>query len=388
MITAAKRDYVDSRHPRKISCMAHASGPRNGYWKTRIYVNGKRKDVVRSTKDALYEFLYEYYRSLEEAPKTFAEAVDLLLYRKEFQLNRSHNTVLDNRRYFEYISEEIRNMPLCDITEEDLRTWLVSEYLPRKPKEAALRKMLQLLKELFRFGQSKKLCVDNPAEYLLFDDYAKDCDLSRRRAEQRAFSEAEIAVLKADAMGHTSEPYALMTLLAAETGMRCGELAALRTCDIHDGFIHVHRQQLLDKTVKPHRFYDVDYTKDERKHPHGGRYVPITTECAEVLRLAESLPGSSDRLFHAKDGSPITTDGYIQNLRNRCSRLGIETHHNHAFRVAFNRKLHEMGFSPSDRALILGHSVETNERHYSFTDSRRLNTIRDQMLLREMNASV
>ena len=56
---------------------------------------------------------------------------------------------------------------------------------------------------------------------------------------------------------------------------------------------------------------------------------------------------------------------------------------NHAFRVAFNRRLHEMGLSPSDRALILGHSVETNERHYSFTDSRRLETIRQRMLSQE-----
>ena len=385
MITAAKRDYVDSKHPRKISCMANVQGPRNGYWKTRIYVDGKRKDVVRSTKDALYDFLYEYYRSMEDAPKTFADTVDMLLDRKEYQLNRSHNSIVDYRRYYSYVSERIQNMPLCDVTEEDLRTWLVSEYLPRKPKEAALRKMLQLLKELFRYGKSRKLCIDTPAEYILFEDYAKDCDFSRRTSEQRAFSEAEIAALKKDAMEHPTEPYALMILLAAETGMRCGELAGLHTCDIQDGFIHVHRQQLLSTKDGHQVYYDVDYTKDERKHPHGGRYIPITAECAKAIRMAEGLPGTSDHLFHKPDGSPVSKDGYLQSLHRRCRRLGIETSHNHAFRVAFNRKLHEMGFSPSDRALILGHSVETNERHYSFTDSRRLETIRNTMLAQEQS---
>lgn len=38
-------------------------------------------------------------------------------------------------------------------------------------------------------------------------------------------------------------------------------------------------------------FYDVEYTKDERKHPHGGRYIPRTSEINEVIELAKQLAG-------------------------------------------------------------------------------------------------
>lgn len=53
---------------------------------------------------------------------------------------------------------------------------------------------------------------------------------------------------------------------------------------------------------------------------------------------------------------------------------------NHAFRIAFNAKLINMGLSALERATILGHRVETNEHHYSLTDERRLEEIRNVMM--------
>ena len=91
------------------------------------------------------------------------------------------------------------------------------------------------------------------------------------------------------------------------------------------------------------------------------------------------IPGDSPYLFHDKNCSNmIPTDGYDQNLRNRCRRLGCIPTNNHAFRMAFNSRLIEMGFSVSDRALILGHEVQTNEAYYSLTDKRRLNIIKER----------
>ncbi len=379
MITKAKRKYVDTRHAQKISQM-HSSTYKDGWYKTYVYADGKRKEVVRKTEEDLYAALYDFYCMQEETPRTYSDTVDLLMKRKLEQLNRSYNTVVDNRRYLSYLSERIQNKPLEEITEEDLRKWLRTEFMPTKPKETSLRKILQLLKELFRYGMAMKLCSSNPAEYILFDDYVKDCDLSRKTDEQRAFSEAELSILREDALKTAANPRSLMTLLAMETGLRAGELAALHTADIEDGFIHVHRQQLRDRSNGKQIFEEVGYTKDERKHPHDGRYVPITDACANVLRLTEELPGESEYVFHDKDGNPVVKDSYEQNLRRRCARLGIKTSHNHAFRVAFNGRLINLGFSPSDRALILGHAVETNERHYSRSDRRRLDDIRSRMV--------
>ena len=66
-------------------------------------------------------------------------------------------------------------------------------------------------------------------------------------------------------------------------------------------------------------------------------------------------------------------------LRRKSKRLGCIPTNNHAFRMAFNSRIIEIGFSPSDRALILGHEVQTNETHYSLTDKRRLNNIKERI---------
>ena len=145
--------------------------------------------------------------------------------------------------------------------------------------------------------------------------------------------------------------------------------------NLKEGFIHVHRQQLSTNN----EFSIVDYTKEERQHPRGGRYVPITVTCEKIIRLAEQLPGKSDFLFHNKDGRFILKDSYEQNLNRRCKRLGISTKNNHAFRRAFNYRLIELNFSSADRACILGHAVETNMRHYSLTDNRRRYEMRDRL---------
>jgi integrase len=240
--------------------------------------------------------------------------------------------------------------------------------------------MINLLKQIFSYAMSQRLCFSNPAEYILYEDYEKNCNHDKKSDEERAFSEAECKMLHDDALHHANNPRALMRLLSMETGLRVGELSALQWDDILEEFIHVHRQQICDKSSGHQVFYDVEYTKDERRHNHGGRYVPRTAEVNKVLELAKKLDGESAYIFHDKKGKPISKDSYEQNLRRACDKLGIDTSNNHAFRIAFNSKLIEKGLSPADRALILGHAVQTNEHHYSVSDKRRLDDIRQKLM--------
>ena len=122
------------------------------------------------------------------------------------------------------------------------------------------------------------------------------------------------------------------------------------------------------------------YTKDERTHPHDGRYIPLTDKAKAVIDAALRIPGHSVYLFHDPNcDSMVTKDSYAHNLRKRCLRIGCVPTNNHAFRMAFNSRLIRLGFSVDDRALILGHEVQTNESHYSLTDKRRLDDIKSRL---------
>lgn len=87
------------------------------------------------------------------------------------------------------------------------------------------------------------------------------------------------------------------------TGLRAAELSGLHVSDVNDGYLHVHRQILINTGTKPSKYYEVGYTKDEARHPKGGRYVPITTECEHVIQLAASLSGTSKYIFHDETGN-------------------------------------------------------------------------------------
>lgn len=209
-------------------------------------------------------------------------------------------------------------------------------------------------------------------------DYYKDCDMSKKTDEEKELSEKELSLLSEDLMNDSENPRALMALLARETGMRRGELAAIHKSDIGDEYIHIHRQQILQKKKdgRPQCYYEVKYTKDERMHPHDGRKFPVTDRIRKVIKLADQIPGDSGYLFHDPDScEPVKKDTCNKYLARHCKNLGFETTNNHAFRMALNSRMINMGLSPADCALLPGHSVETNERHYSLTDPRRLEDI-------------
>lgn len=381
LIPKAKKHYVDSKHDLVITKIKSKNIYRDGHYCTHIYVDGKRKAVEKATEEELYDLLFDHYKSLDDKLKGFEDVFELFVQDKRARAI-TEQSISEYRRYFGYLSPELKKKRLIDITEDDIRTWLINEFLQRKPKKEALKKMLQLIGMVFKFGIRKRLCIENPINYILAQDYYKCCDLTSRTNEQKSFSPGEIATLKAYALDHSTNPHAAMILVAIETGMRAGELAALRKCDIEGDIIHIHRQQtkIPKSDVVDHRhFVDVDYTKNERINPQGGRPLPITKECRKALDIALALPGESEYVFHNAKGGPVQKENYGHYLRRVCQRFGIAAKHNHAFRVAFNARLIAAGVDGTERCLILGHSMQTNERHYSFGDRRRVEDVRNKL---------
>lgn len=369
MIDNKKRAFVLEHHPKAITRIT--TGKWAGRWKT--YVGNPRKGVVRTTKEGLYEYLYEYYLDQIRINATYAEVFeDLMNYRLK-QLNRSSKTIQTDRGIYNRFKGAVVNKKLSDITEESLNDWVRTKVKEVTPKPEALRRWLLQVNAVFDYGIKCHLCSINVAKYIDIQNYIKDCDLQKKSDEEKEFSEEEIQRLSEDAMKRQNNPRAVMLLMAKCTGMRAGELPALLWADVGNDSIHIHRQQLLDNSVKGARSYnDVQYTKNERAHPDDGRYFPITDELSRVLDLARRLPGVSEYVFHTPDGETVTKDSYELFLKRRCRTLGIPATNNHAFRMSLNTKLISLGLDASQRALLLGHSVRTNEMHYSLTDKRRV----------------
>ena len=71
--------------------------------------------------------------------------------------------------------------------------------------------------------------------------------------------------------------------------------------------------------------------------------------------------------FAKRNGNYSTTVSYYESLYKVCKKLGLNLSNNHAFRMALNSYVFiPKGIEAPDRARLLGHSVETNLRHYTF----------------------
>lgn len=368
MVFSAKKEFVSRVHGYAIT--QYTKGAKAGRHKT--YVGSPRKEVSRRTEKELYEYLYDYYKQTEQTfESVFFEKLDY----KQNKLNRKPMTIdLERRLFNKHIPSEFGSTKIADIT-DDMCVLIIRSVARTHPKEEALRKIHQMLNSTFTFAIQHGYCYKNPAAAVDLTCFLQDCDLETKTDEEKQFSAEEIAMLREIAMQNATNPRALMMLLASYTAMRSGELAAIRWADVKGDYLHIHRQQRKDGNA----YSDVLYTKNERKHPRDGRPFPITPAIRDVLTLAQELAGTSEYLFHDADGNPIRKDSYQLYLKRHARRLKIKATNNHAFRYAVNSHLIELGFSSADRALLLGHTVQTNETVYSITDNRRLDHISDVM---------
>lgn len=373
-----KQLYVRDFHKPAITHIQ--SGKKAGKWKT--YVGNPRKEVVRSTEQEIYDYLFDYYQEQNHYDPTYKDVFNEFVDYKVNQLNRSDRTESAYRVIFNrFTSEKIAGCKIAEITEDMVLEWVSSVAKNFHPKQEAFRKLIQQVNNVFDFGVRKQYCKNNPALYIDINCYLKDCDNTRKADEEKAFSEFEIKSIWESCMKDSHNPRALMALLAICTGMRAGELPVIHWTDIDENHIHIHRQQIRSQKNGSDCYFEVGYTKDERIHPHGGRRFPITQEIRLVLDLAKQLPGETgDYVFHDENGNAPTKGSYELYLRRLCRRLGIKTTNNHAFRMALNTRFIKMDMDGSMRALLLGHSMETNERHYSLVDSRRQDAA-DRILL-------
>ena len=375
MVTELKESYIAKNHPYAITKIA--SGSKAGKYKT--YIGKPRKEVVRNTKKQLINYLSKYYTDLEAKKHTFGSLLESMLSDIINEDNRAPKTAATYKYdLMSLLPPEFFNKPINSITESDLKAIIAAQTKQISIKPTRLRKCIQELNRVFSYGIRNHICLSNPAQNIVPNRYLSNCDTTIKTAEEKEFSVDEIESIRSLMMASPSNPRALIALLAIETGMRRAELCALHWEDIEENFIHIHRQQLSDSPNSKNH-YEVQYTKDEREHPHGGRRFPITPAIREILTLARKLKGTSEYVFH--DGNSwILVDGYTHFLSRKCRSLGITTTNNHAFRVSLNNKFIQLGLSADERSLLLGHSVEVNERHYSKIDNRRLNIISGKLI--------
>ena len=201
------------------------------------------------------------------------------------------------------------------------------------------------------------------------DDFMADNPVRRTRLPRRGPVEEktpiEMEAVK-ELIENLAEPSRSIAALLARTGLRIGELLALRwqDIDLQKGLLSVNQ------TVYEGHF-------DEPKTKRSKRRIPLGPKCVEILaalKRAEATP--STLVFSARNGSPLSRRNLLnRQLKPAAKTLKLTGVNWHWFRHAHATLLDSTGAPIGTTQALLGHSSSEITRgtyiHSVPADARR-----------------
>ncbi|MGA8023915.1 MAG: site-specific integrase [Candidatus Acidiferrales bacterium] len=158
------------------------------------------------------------------------------------------------------------------------------------------------------------------------------------------------------------ERYAMAFLLASATGLRCGELFALRVNDINFKASTIRVDESVDQRT---------YTIGPCKNAAAYRTVLLADrEGKEALRMLRHFLGgihnASEFVFHSRTGSPLReTNVLVDGLHPALKAVGLPQAGMHAFRHGCNRRWELAGVNPAIVRQHMGHSSAAMTARYT-----------------------
>ena len=375
-----------------------------------------KKKIYATSLDIMYDKLFTEY-GLSITDYSFKAIFDLALIEKAKTRNRNPETIYHNQsEYNRFIDGELGKKDVRKITKYELQEYSQSLVNRLNLTVNAFKAYKGVLNIVFNYAMEHEIISSNPVPYINNHDYYTSCIPSNSCSEKKILSEHEISIVINTVRqymtysryhGYFVNGYAI--LMAIESGMRAGELASLKWEDIHDTYIHIHTQQLSIRKSNDNAhlmytqkfehwinkgkiYYIVPWTKGEKGVPNGGRKFPLTDRIKSILSelkaVQDKLNIKSCYVFANRDEAPIKTDAYETCLRRMLQSLGFNVTNNHAFRMSLNSNVFigKLQLPVTERANLLGHSVETNEKHYSFSKKDNIDNICS--LLNEMDNEI
>jgi integrase len=197
----------------------------------------------------------------------------------------------------------------------------------------------QVLHQVLRYAVRSKLIAVNPAA---------DIQLPRKDTKRdKALSAQQVAAL-ADAAADCHPMMRVMVYALAYGGMRYGELAALRVCDVHLQRRRLHVARSVTAVAKQ------GHVESDTK-THQERMAPIPTFLADMLTDHIRGRGAGERLFPHRDGGPIPLDWFAWRFQRACDAIGLEGVTPKTLRHTAGSLALETGASLATTSQLLGH---------------------------------
>ena len=246
-----------------------------------------------------------------------------------------------------------------DATVDSLNTEILNQFFiylatHKKLKSSTINKAINSAAVAFAFYFKQKKLTLNPMDGI--ERFGKDT------TERGILTREEVE--KLFSFQWPNKKKQLANMLAAYTGMRAGEISALRYCDIYDDRIYIQ-----------HNWSVVDGEKEPKRHEI--RWVVCPPSICEALRAqARKNPNFSDNSFvffsRQKNGlEPVWPEAWLRGLDEALELIGISTAARKSRHIDFHSWRHFYATEISEKVRIetaqkmLGHKDVTTTSIYA-----------------------
>lgn len=234
-----------------------------------------------------------------------------------------------------HILPAIGELPLRDINRSHIEGCL-SRLQQRGRAVSTLRSVRATFSTVLEAAVGRRYVAENPAHRIRI----READSKR---ERRYYDASQIRML----LSRLEEPCRSVVLIAVSTGLRIGEILALRwkRIDLLSGTLEVAETFSSGEFGPPK-------TRSSR------RTIPISSSLIENLKQLRPLSCEPESLvFATSKGTPLNSKNlYNRELAPACDTLGLPRVCWHSFRHTHATLLHESGESLKTAQALLGHS--------------------------------
>lgn len=322
----------------------------------------------RNTKKEIQNLIVNHYKAVEKEPTL--EIVFDRWKQEKYELGEICKGTYD--RYSNDYKRFFGGHPLSQrkikyITEDEIEYFIRKSIVEYKLTAKAFAGLRTIIRGTFKYAK-KKGYTD-----ISITNFFGDLELSRKvfqknfkDKEKEVFFEQEVELITEYLKGYpTIENLAI--LLAFQTGLRVGELAALKFKDIRGRTIHVQRTEIKYKADETNR--TVHEVRDFPKSDAGNRYLIITEKTCETVEKIKLLnPNHSDDDFvFMKNNKRIYATNFGKRLSYVCKELNIPHKSMHKIRKTYGTMLLDSNVDDSIVMNQMGHAdIACTRKYYYF----------------------
>ncbi len=364
---AMKREELLKKHQYKIW------QGKDGKWYTYLSDESKkdkRRLIKKNDRTALENMVVSYWKKALEVhtlKSVFYEWADEKLKYGEIEKNTYDRYETDFHRFFGggFGEKNVKN-----ITEDILEDFIKSTINEKQLTAKAFSGMRTIIIGIFKYAKKHK--YSEISIHTFFGDLNLSKKIFTKKvkcAEKEVFTEQEIKAMVRYMESRELKARELGILLAIYTGMRPGELSALKPSDIRkdDRTIHVQRSEVKYKGSNGKTVIGV---KDFPKSDAGDRYLLLNDKAFEAAKKILRINPFGEYLFQdEKTQKRITENGFNHKLSRICSAVGIPVRTMHKLRKTYGTSLIDHGVADSVITEQMGHAdIKTTRQYYYYSN--------------------